>query len=114
MTGICVAGVYFFVSNKQSYSASILIQYTGTKAEKGLNPDDTPIDITELYSATIIDRVINTLNLDCGVEEIRSSVIATPVIPVTETKRETAAIELNALEEMFNNIGRFSPAGLGQ
>ena len=34
--------------------------------------------------------------LDCGVEEIRSSVIATPVIPVTETKRETAAIELNA------------------
>ncbi|MBQ6110669.1 MAG: hypothetical protein IJL05_04800 [Alphaproteobacteria bacterium] len=25
-----------------------------------------------------------------------------------------AAIELNALEELFNNIGRFSPAGLGQ
>ena len=25
-----------------------------------------------------------------------------------------AAIELNALEEMFNNIGRFSPAGLGK
>lgn len=33
------------------------------------------------------------------------------------TKGETdipAAIELNALEELFNNIGRFSPAGLGQ
>ena len=25
-----------------------------------------------------------------------------------------AAIELNALEELFNNIGRFSPGGLGQ
>ena len=25
-----------------------------------------------------------------------------------------AAIELNAFEELFNNIGRFSPAGLGQ
>ena len=25
-----------------------------------------------------------------------------------------AAIELNALEELFNNIGRFSPAGMGQ
>ena len=25
-----------------------------------------------------------------------------------------AAIELNAIEELFNNIGRFSPAGLGQ
>ena len=33
------------------------------------------------------------------------------------TKGETdipAAIELNVLEELFNNIGRFSPAGLGQ
>lgn len=25
-----------------------------------------------------------------------------------------AAVELNALEELFNNVGRFSPAGLGQ
>lgn len=25
-----------------------------------------------------------------------------------------AAIELNVIEELFNNIGRFSPAGLGQ
>ncbi|MFQ6777839.1 MAG: hypothetical protein ACLRFI_00885 [Alphaproteobacteria bacterium] len=25
-----------------------------------------------------------------------------------------AAIELNAIEELFNNVGRFSPAGVGQ
>lgn len=25
-----------------------------------------------------------------------------------------AAIELNAIEELFNNVGRFSPSGLGQ
>ena len=25
-----------------------------------------------------------------------------------------AAIELNAFQELFNNVGRFSPAGLGQ
>ena len=25
-----------------------------------------------------------------------------------------AAIELNAIQELFNNIGRFSPAGMGQ
>ena len=28
--------------------------------------------------------------------------------------RIPAAIELNAIEELFNNIGRFSPAGMGQ
>lgn len=36
---------------------------------------------------------------------------------VNVDKEETkipAAIELNAIEELFNNIGRFSPAGLGQ
>lgn len=87
--------VFLFCNKKQSYTASILIEYTGEKAEKGLNPDDTIIDITELYSATIIDNVIKTLDLDCSVEEIRSSITVTPVIPVTETKRETAAIEIN-------------------
>ncbi len=25
-----------------------------------------------------------------------------------------AAVELNAIQELFNNVGRFSPAGLGQ
>lgn len=34
---------------------------------------------------------------------------------IAEGKTEIpAAIELNALQELFNNIGRFSPAGLGQ
>ena len=35
------------------------------------------------------------------------------VVAEGETKIP-AAIELNAIEELFNNIGRFSPAGLGQ
>lgn len=38
-----------------------------------------------------------------------------PDIKVADGETEIpAAIELNALEELFNNIGRFSPAGLGQ
>ena len=35
------------------------------------------------------------------------------VVADGETKIPVA-IELNAIEELFNNIGRFSPAGLGQ
>ena len=36
-------------------------------------------------------------------------------VKIAEGKTEIpAAIELNALQELFNNIGRFSPAGLGQ
>ena len=38
-----------------------------------------------------------------------------PDVIIAEGETEIpAAIELNAIEELFNNIGRFSPAGLGQ
>lgn len=38
-----------------------------------------------------------------------------PKVMIAEDETQIpAAIELNALEELFNNIGRFSPAGLGQ
>lgn len=38
-----------------------------------------------------------------------------PDIDIDDDETEIpAAIELNAMQELFNNIGRFSPAGLGQ
>ena len=52
------------MNKKQSYSASMLIEYTGTKAAKSLNPDDTVIDVSEIYSATVIDNVINEIEVN--------------------------------------------------
>lgn len=101
ITIICSLAVCYILNKKQTYSASILIEYTGEKAQKGLNPDDTEIDISEIYSATVIENVIRNMNLDCSVEEIRGSVAVQPVIPLTETKRETAAIELNTEYEFI-------------
>lgn len=38
-----------------------------------------------------------------------------PDVKIADGETEIpAAIELNALQELFNNIGRFTPAGLGQ
>ena len=38
-----------------------------------------------------------------------------PDVIISEDETEIpAAIELNAIQELFNNVGRFSPAGLGQ
>ncbi len=38
-----------------------------------------------------------------------------PDIKISDDETQIpAAIELNALQELFNNIGRFTPAGLGQ
>lgn len=53
-----------------------------------------------------------------GNQVLKTQVLHDEDLPdVKLAKGETeipAAIELNALEELFNNIGRFSPAGLGQ
>lgn len=38
-----------------------------------------------------------------------------PTVELADGETEIpAAIELNALQELFNNVGRFTPAGLGQ
>ncbi len=38
-----------------------------------------------------------------------------PTVKIADGETEIpAAIELNAIEELFNNVGRFTPAGLGQ
>lgn len=53
-----------------------------------------------------------------GARVVRTQVLRDADLPnVKIAPGETeipAAIELNAIEELFNNIGRFSPAGLGQ
>lgn len=53
-----------------------------------------------------------------GNKVLRTKVLCDEDLPdVKPIEGETeipAAIELNAIEELFNNIGRFSPAGLGQ
>ena len=53
-----------------------------------------------------------------GKRVVKTQVLHDAELPnVVIAKGETeipAAIELNAIEELFNNIGRFSPAGMGQ
>ncbi|MBO7508778.1 MAG: hypothetical protein J6T57_00685 [Alphaproteobacteria bacterium] len=53
-----------------------------------------------------------------GNRVVRTQILHDDDLPdVTIDSDETkipAAIELNAMQELFNNVGRFSPAGLGQ
>jgi hypothetical protein len=60
---VCSAAVCFLLDKKQSYSAQILIEYTGAKAEQGLNPDDTEIDISEIYSDPLCEDPLYVENL---------------------------------------------------
>lgn len=66
---------------------------------------------------TYTDKTVLLAWVD-GTRVVRTQVLRDADLPdVKIASGETeipAAIELNALEELFNNIGRFSPAGLGQ
>lgn len=61
---------------------------------------------TVLLATVRGNQVIKTQILhDADLEKISMDDDETPI---------PAAVELNALQELFNNIGRFSPAGMGQ
>ena len=87
------------------YGDEVWIYYSAEENMRGPFPN-TFDDKTVLLAWVKGGRVLKTQILhDDDLKDVR----------IAEGETEIpAAIELNALEEMFNNIGRFSPAGLGQ
>lgn len=87
------------------YGDEVWIYYSAEENMRGPFPN-TFDDKTVLLAWVKGGRVLKTQILhDEDLKDIRMAKGETEI---------PAAIELNALEEMFNNIGRFSPAGLGQ
>ena len=87
------------------YGDEVWIYYSAEENMRGPFPN-TFDDKTVLLAWVKDGRVLKTKILhDDDLKDIKVADGETDI---------PAAIELNALEEMFNNIGRFSPAGLGQ
>ena len=90
---------------KTVYGDEVWIYYGADENYRGpLAPTFT--DETVLLAWVNGNRVLKTQVLyDADLPDVR----------VADGETEIpAAIDLNAIEELFNNIGRFSPAGLGQ
>jgi len=87
------------------YGDEVWIYYSAEENMRGPFPN-TFDDKTVLLAWVKGGRVLKTKILhDDDLQDVRIAEGETDI---------PAAIELNALEEMVNNIGRFSPAGLGQ
>ena len=85
----------------QTYTASAIISYTNSQAVDGLAPDGTEIDTTEIYSAEVLNRVFERLNLnysDYNIDDMRSRITVVPVRPENEAAVEEAKTSLG--EEM--------------
>ena len=96
----CV-GVYRFAWSNQTYTASIILEYVNTNAAEGLTPAGTALDVSEIYSASVVTEAIKKLGLDTSVESIRSGITVTPVIPEDEETRKQALLEEGEEYEYF-------------
>ena len=83
--------VYFYASAQQVYTATTVIRYANNAIDEGMTPNGSKLDVSEIYSSTVIKGAIEDLGLNCSVDEVRSKVKVRAVIPEEEEqKKETA------------------------
>ena len=85
------AWVYFYADSQQVYTATTVIRYANSAISDGLTPNGSKLDVSEIYSSTVIKGAIEDMGLNCTVDEIRSKVKVEPIISEEEeAKKETA------------------------
>lgn len=83
--------VYFYANSQQVYTATTVIRYSNTAIDEGLTPNGSKLDVSEIYSSTVIKGAIEDMGVNCTIDEVRSKVKVTPIIPEEEElKQETA------------------------
>ena len=85
--------IFLYGKSQQRYIATVVIQYTNTGAKEGLTPDGSPLDVTEIYSSTVIDRALRELESSANIDSVRSNCYVEEVIPEDQQKLNEALIE---------------------
>ncbi len=74
-----LAGImgYTALNRMQTYTASAIIRYANSEADRGKAPDGSDLDTTEIYSANVVSEVFSRLGLDYAgfnVDDMRARV----------------------------------------
>ena len=91
--------VYGYANMQQVYTATTTIRYSNGAIKDGLAPNGSKLDVSEIYSSTVIKGAIEDLGLNCSVDEVRSKVKVRSVIPEEEEQRKDALLKKG--EEYF-------------
>ena len=91
--------VYSYANSQQVYTATTVIRYENTGIEDGFTPNGSKLDVSEIYSSTVIKGAIEDMGLNCTVDEVRSKVKVTPIIP--EEEQEKIATSISKGEEEY-------------
>jgi diguanylate cyclase (GGDEF)-like protein len=84
--------VYFYANSQQVYTATTVIRYANSAISEGLTPNGSKLDVSEIYSSTVIKGAIEDMGLNCTVDEVRSKVKVTPLVPEEEEEKKATAI----------------------
>lgn len=98
LLGAVLAGLVFYryFSNKQTYTASAIIEYTNSKAAEGFSPDGKKIDTSEIYSRAVMQDVFDRMDFDYdtrNMDKLRSQVVVTPILSEEEKAMQEAQNE---------------------
>ena len=85
--------VYFYANSKQVYTATTAIQYSNDAISSGLTPNGSKLDVSEIYSSTVIKGAIEDLGLNCSIDGVRSKIKVRAVIPEEEEQKKEAIIK---------------------
>lgn len=91
---IGVLASVLFVRSSQSYTSQVIIRYNDKCISEGMNPNNEAFDPYEIASPDVLTAVISDLSLDKTVDNIRSKVKVTPIIPESETALQAAKVKL--------------------
>lgn len=92
---------YRMFLSMQTYTASAVIRYSNAEAVDGLTPSNEPIDVTEIYSSSVITRVVQNLKLDQDKYSIDKLASGVTVTPIEKTETETIKEALNEQGEKY-------------
>ncbi len=90
-----------YYKRAQKYYASTTVNYTFENAEKGTNPKGESLDAYEMVSPAVIEKAIDELNLNVGIESIRSSTTITPFIDESTKEKQDAMLKQGEEYEYF-------------
>ncbi|MBR3019914.1 MAG: diguanylate cyclase [Clostridia bacterium] len=83
---------YFMQSQKQTYIARTLIEYTYSGASSGETPNGGELDVSEVKSTIVLQRTISQLNLPATVDEIRSALTYEGILSSDEAAMKQALL----------------------
>ncbi len=89
------AGIFFllYAVNAQVYTAQSVVRYAYEDAEQGLAPDGSELDVSEIFSSSVVKAALENLGVDTGVDSVRSHGLVTEIIPEDIQALQQAKIE---------------------